>query len=509
MKPSDRVVFNTTVQYLRTGLSLLISLYTTRLILDALGIENYGIYSLVGGIVSMLSFLQSSLAGTTQRFLSFHQGEDNMVLQKKIFNNSVITQLFISSILIIILVALTPFLFGGFLNIPAERTEAAIWVYYCMLGSLFFTMQATPYVATLIAHENIFFATVIQLTETFLKIPVALSLMWFQVDSLKLYGVLLVGVQILSFSLYFLYSRKKYNETKEFSFSAFDIKIFKQMFSFAGWVMYSSGCIAGRTQGIALVLNKFFGTALNAAYGLAFTVSSQLSFLSSSIGNAINPQIIKAEGAGDRKRMLRLAEISSKFSFLMLALVSIPAILEMNSLLSIWLKVVPEYAVLFSQLVVLANLLDQLTTGLVTANKAIGDIKYYSLIVNTTKLLTLPVSILGLYLGLPVYTVMIFFVLFEFICAMIRLPFLKNTGGMSILGFSKRVFRKLIIPFTSTLIMVLIYMHFVSFKWSFIGTFFISLIILPLSAYFFGLCDDEKVIIDTLLAKITLKIKSL
>ncbi|MBV2247331.1 MAG: hypothetical protein KUL83_09220 [Lentimicrobium sp.] len=492
MNPSTRVVFNTGIQYLRNIVSVVVSLFVTRLILDALGVENYGIYAVVGGVVAMLSFIQSSLSGTTQRYLSFHQGRNDITMQKKIFNNSVLTQLLISVLLIFILITVKPVLFGGFLNMPEERREAAVWVYYCMLISLFLTMQSTPYMATLIAHENILYATIVQLVDTFLKIPIALSLTWFTVDRLKLYAVLVVSVQVLNFMLYYLYSKRKYPETTGIRLFSFDKKIFLDMFFFMGWTIYSTGCVVGRTQGIALVLNRFFGTAMNAAYGLSLTVSGQLSFLSTSLRNAINPQIIKAEGAGDRQKMLRLSEISSKFSFILLAIITIPGIIEMDSLLSLWLKEVPDNAIMFCQFVLLSNLIDQLTSGLITANKAIGDIRNYSLIINTIKLLTVPAALLCLYFGLPVVSVMVCYVLFELICAIARLPFLRITAGLSIKGFTHKVFISLVPPTFLTTAMCFVYAHYMNAGWSFLGTFVLSGCVMVVSTFLFGLCKDEK-----------------
>jgi len=479
--------------------TLFVSLYTTRLILDALGIENYGIYSVVGGLVSMLAFIQSSLSGTTQRYLSFHQGKDDMQMQKKIFNNSVITQLFISIGLILLLLTLKPFLFGSFLNIPSGRTDAAIWVYYCMLGTLFFSMQSTPYMATLIAHENILYSTIVQLIDTFIKIPIAMSLFWFSFDQLKFYAVLMVAVQITNFLFYYLYSKQKYTETKGLNYLSFDKKIFKEMFSFMAWSIYSTGCYIGRTQGIAILLNKFFGAAINAAYGIAGTVSSQLSFLATQMRNAINPQIIRAEGAGNREKMLRLSEISSKFSFLLVALISIPAIIEMPALLSIWLKDVPEHTVMFCRFTILTNLADQLTVGLITANRAIGNIRSYSIVISTIKLITLPFAIVCLVIGLPVISVMICVVLFELICAFARLPFLKHSGGLSISGYSRRVFAYLLAPITLTSTLCMFFSFSIQSKWSFLGTFVIALVALPISSYITGLCRDEKEIINNVI----------
>lgn len=502
MNAPSRVIFNTSIQYLRTLISVFVSLYTTRLILDALGVENFGLYSIVGGIVTMLSFIQISLSGTTQRYLSYYQGKQEIQLQRKIFNNSVITQLMISILLIITLLGIKPFLFGGFLNISDERLNAAVWVYYCMLGTLFFSMQSTPYFATLISHENILFASVVQLIDIFLKIPIALSLTWFHFDRLKQYALLLLGVHMLNFIFYYLYSKRKYEETKGVKLFSFDKRIFAEMFYFMGWTIYSTGCIVGRTQGIAVLINKFFGAAINASYGIALAISGQFSFISASMRNAIDPQIIKAEGIGDRKKMLRLSEISSKFSFLLLALISIPAIIEMKPLLSVWLKETPEHAVMFCQFVLLANLIDQTTIGLGTANKAIGNIRDYSLVINTIKIATIPAAFVCLYFDLPLISLLICLILFEFICAFARLPFLKVTGGLSIAGYSRRVFLCIIIPTLLTIAVCLGFSYYFDHKWSFLGTFLLSLLVMTTTTYFLGLCKDEKSIINEFFKKL-------
>lgn len=501
MHGSSRVILNTGVQYIRTLFSLIISLYTTRLVLDGLGVDDYGIYSLVGGIVAMLSFIRSSMSSTTIRYLSFHKGRNDLQMQKKIFNNTYVTQLIFSISLVLVLIIAQPFLFSGFLNIPIDRLNAAQWVYAFMVITLFFTMQSIPYYATLISHENIVYSTIIQIIEISLKLPIALSLSIAPIDKLIYYSFLLFLIQVLEFVSYYLYCKQKYPETRYIKIWHFDKQVFKEMFSFMGWVVYSTGCVVGRTQGIAILLNKFYGSAINAAYGIAWRFTGQLSFLSTSLMNAINPQIIKAEGENDRKRMLRLSEIGSKFSFFLLAMISIPTIIEMDSILTLWLKKVPEHTVVFSQFIVLTNLADQLTIGLVTANKAIGRIRNYSLFINTIKLITVPVSLVCLWLGLSLISVMVSLFVFELICALARLPFLYRTGGLSIKGFSKRVFLLEIIPIGTTLFICYTFSTSFNFPWRFLITYFISFFVLLTSSYFFGLCQDERIIINKFITK--------
>lgn len=502
MQASNRVIFNTLIQYLRTVLSVFVSLYTTRLILNNLGVDDYGIYNLVGGLVSMMAFIKNSLAGTTQRYLSFHQGKKDVEMQRVVFSNSLTIQIVMGLALIVILLLCKPFFFGGFLNLPAGRESAASVVYLFMIGSLFFSMINVPFYADLIAHENIFYATIVSIVDSAIKIPIALSLTWFPVDKLELYAGLMFGLEVVNFSFYYIFCKIHYVETRNNKFLAFNKSVFKEMFSYMGWIMYGTGCIVSRTQGIAIALNKFLGAAINASYGIGLGMSGQLSFLSTSLNNAINPQIIKAEGAGNRKKMLRLSEISSKFSFLLVAMISIPAILEMDELLLIWLKKVPEHAVMFCDFVVLANMLEQLTVGLIAANKAIGNVRKYSITINTIKVLTLPAAVVCLWLELPVYSVMICYVGFELICALCRIPFLHVNGGLSIREYSINVFAKLIIPTSVTVAACLVYATYVSFPFSFLGTFVVSVATMAITAMFWGLCDDEKEVFANLFSKL-------
>jgi O-antigen/teichoic acid export membrane protein len=501
MNSSSRVILNTTIQYIRTIITTIVALYTTRLILSSLGENDYGIYALVGSVIGMLSFLKSSLATTTYRFLSYNQGKKDIELLKKVFNNSVITQWAISLFLVLILIALIPFLFNGFLNIPQNRTGAAISVYCFMLISLFFSMLSTPYLATLISHENILYASIVQIIDSLIKIPIALVVVWFPHDKLKLYAALNAGIEIINFLFYYIYSKIKYEETTNIKFKDFDKNLFKEIFSFAGWNIYSEICIIGRTQGVAIIINKFYGTAVNAAYGIGASVSGMTSFLSSSLQTAINPQLIRAEGSNDRFKMLRIAEISSKFSTLLLALLAFPLLIEMDSVLSLWLKDVPKYTNMFCTFIVLTALVDQLTIGCGTANMAIGNIKKYSLVINSIKFLTIPFSIMCLLLNLPLYSVMICYLLFEFVGAVLRLPFLKKTGNLMISDFFKRVFKPIFLPLLITLIACLLCSYFCKFEWGFLLTFIVSAITLPLSTYFLGLSNDEKIIINELLLK--------
>lgn len=500
MKSSTRVFVNTIVQYTRSILTIIITLYTSRIILENLGVNDYGIYSLVGGVVTMLSFISNSLSTTTQRYLSYNHGKGDKLLLIKVFNNSVITQTIISIILCGILFSFTELIFNNFLNISPERITAAKVVYVLMIVTLFFNLQSTPYLATLIARENIIYSSVIHIVDTIFKIPIAISLYYITKDKLIWYSVCSSLLIIFNFACYYIYCKRHYEECQTFSFKSFDLSLFKEMFSFMGWMIYNTGCVVGRTQGIAILFNKFYSAAINAAYGISLQVSSQMSFLSNALITAIRPQIIKAEGAGNRERTIRLSEMACKFSFFMMSMVSIPAILHMSDLLNIWLVKVPEHAIMFCQFILLAVCLDQLTSPLSVANAAIGNVKVFSLWVNSIKILTLPCAFIALKLGLPIKSIMIIYVTFETICMLSRLILLKIIIQLNIWKYVKNVAIPMLVPVTGTILLCLYISQYFN-GWMCLIDFMISFIIYSGLFLVLGLKEDERSIIKSLIKK--------
>ena len=262
----------------------------------------------------------------------------------------------------------------------------------------------------------------------------------------------------------------------------------------------------GRTQGIAILINHFFGAAVNAAYGLGFQIAGYVNFMSESLMNAIRPQIVRAEGEGNRERMLWLSEIASKFSFYLLSCLAIPCIFEMETLLTLWLGKVPEYAVLFCRMVLIASIVDSLTCGLGMANQAIGNIKQYSLAVNSVKLITLPVAFICVKIGTSIYWIAISYVIFEFLCAMIRLPFVKRTGGLNVLLFMKNVFVKVSLPFIVFLLTTYILYSCFNSNFAFLLTFTGSSAIYMFAIYLLGLTVQEKAIIKGMCSSLKINV---
>lgn len=493
MRPATRVIVNTAAQYLRTGLTVLITLYTSSLVLRYLGADDYGIYTLVGAVLSMLAFIQSNLARSIQRFLSFYHGRRDADMLRSLFNNSIITQIAITVVLCSVLAAIGPWLFDtGLFRIPSHQHRTALIVYYIAVGSLVFNLLSTPYLAVLIARENIVFSSVVQVVDTLLKIPIALSLIWIASGRLTWYAVMSGSLTALNFVCYWAYCRR-YEECRFFSLRNFRWSLTRDMMSFMGWTVYGTGCVAARNQGVQIVFNHFYSTVINAAYGLAMQVSAQISVLATSLTTAINPQIVKAEGARDRERMLMLAESSCKISFLLMTMFVVPVCCQMNDILDLWLGSgrVPEYTGLFCSALLIAALTDMTTSNLSAANAAIGNIRVYTVVTNSIKILTLPAAWFCLHEGLAPFWVMAVYIAFEAVCALVRLIFMRYNIGLSIAKYS----RKVLIPdfiIASIVTAVCLPLSRVCGGWAFMVTVGVSIIVTSGATWLLGLDANER-----------------
>lgn len=447
MTNSQRIIVNTIAQYTRTIINVCLSLYSTRLVLATLGQSDYGIYSVVAGIVAMLSFVTNALVITTQRYLSVHHGKGNMEQVRLVFGNSWLLHLFMGLLLVTILCAIGPWVTQEFLNIEDTRRGAAMFVYFAAVAMLFLSFITAPVRALFIARENIVYISIIDVLDGILKLLIAIFLSKITFDHLTTYAGLLTCISVFNLLAFSVYAAIQFPEFHLPNLRELDKQYVKGLSHFAGWTTYSAGCIIARNQGISVVLNLFLGTVVNSAYGIAQQVSGAVQFVSSSIVNAMNPQIMKAEGAGDRQKMLQLCEYESKYAFLLLSLVAIPLITEMETILQFWLGDVPEHAVMFCQFILIAALCDQITIGLTSANQAIGKIRMYNIVFYTLKLFVIIVAWICLKKQLPLYSIMVGYVIIEILTSLLRLPLMYHIAQINIQNFCKHVFYPITIPF--------------------------------------------------------------
>ncbi|PWG78727.1 oligosaccharide flippase family protein [Pararcticibacter amylolyticus] len=501
MKAANRIAVNTGISYARMLITMVISLYSTRIVLNSLGSLDYGIFNLIAGIIAMLSFLNTAMATSTQRYLSYYQGKSNMFMQKKVFTNSLIIHIIIGLLLVVILEILG-WAILGFLNIPDNRMAAAQVVYHYMTVTVFFTVVAVPFNGLLIAHENMIWVAVVNIIETILKLLIAILLTYTSIDKLMLFGGLTALLSVVSLILYASYCFFKYEDCTISGITRIDKKLSKELTSFAGWNLFGSICGLGKTQGIAVLLNIFLGAVVNAAYGIANQVSSQLTFFSVTLLRAVNPQIMRSEGASDRNRMLRLSMVVSKFSFFLMVFFTVPVIFEMKAILTFWLKNVPEYTEAFCNLVLISILLNQLTIGLQSAVQAIGEIKMYQVVVGGVQLLNLPVAYILLYFGYSPQMVLLIGSVIEILACGLRLLFLKRIAGLSLQEYTQRVFLKEIVPVCVIVLTSYLISHTIELGFRFIFNGVISCFVFSVSIYFFGLCEDEKALIDSFYKRI-------
>lgn len=499
MKASTRVIINTGAQYMRSILSVVITLYTSRVVLENLGVNDFGIYSLIAGVVSMLSFIQVNLSRTIQRFLNYYLGRNDQKMVVAVFNNSLLTQLIVCIVLCGILYGCTDVIFHHLLNIAPDKIGEAKIVYWIMIMSLFFNLLSIPFFAALVAHENIVYSSIVQTGDAFLKIPIAVSLYYLD-EKLIIYSFMISGVTFINFLCYAIYSLRKYAECRYLNFKEFNCRLSKEMLSFMTWTIFGTFCVVGRSQGIAVLLNRFFSTVINAAYGIGNQVVGQLSFLSVALTTAINPQIIKAEGAGNREKVFRLTEISAKYSFLLISIVLVPVYIYMDTLLSLWLIEVPQYTSMFCRWTIIISLVDWSTQSLNTVNTAVGNVRKYNLIVSTIIILTVPVVYISLKLGQPIQVVMVIYALFTLLTAIARLLFLHYNINFPVKEYCVYVFGSTLPIFCINMLGCYFLSHVFLGWWCFITGIY-SIVITLICIFVFGLQDDERAILKGIIHK--------
>lgn len=400
---ANRVVKNTGFLYAQMGITMFISLYTTRVILNALGAIDFGIFNIIGGAISMLGFLNVAMASATQRFMSYSEGSGDTKIKKKIFNTSLILHLIIATIASVLLIIGGYFFFNGILNIPTDRISAAQVVYGSLIASTFFTIITVPYDAVINAHENMKYYAIISIIGSLLKLLIAIIIIYTLQDKLIVYALLTTGVSVFMLIIMQTYCHHKYTECAFTPRKYFSPSLMKSMTAFAGWNLIGVTSSMISQYGLGIVLNNFWGALLNTAQGIANQISGQLMVFSNTMLKALNPVIAKSEGSGNRALMLKASMTGSKFAYIILAVFAIPFIIETPYILKIWLKSTPEWTIVFCRLQLLRSLIEQLTITLGSSIAAQGEIKGYSLVRSILGLLPIILSALLFHFHYPPY----------------------------------------------------------------------------------------------------------
>ena len=502
---NKRIAKNTLLLYVRMLFLMVVSLFTSRVILNTLGVEDFGIYNVVGGIVAMFTIISGSLTSAISRFLTFELGKGDKEKLKTIFSTSVNIQLGLSAIIILIGEVVGIWFLNNQMNIPAERMMAANYILQCSLGIFVLNLLSVPYNASIIAHEKMGAYAYISILDIVLKLAVAYAIMLSPFDRLISYGVLLLAESIFIRLIYGLYSKRNFEECTYHLI--YDKAVLRKMVSFAGWNFL--GVTAGtlNTQGVNILMNVYYGVTVNAARGIAVQAGAAISQFVQSFTTAVNPQITKSWAAGDITYMHTLVCQSSKFSAYLFLLMAIPLSVETSEIFEIWLKNPPEYAVLFFRLSLLGTLMDSvLSNSLMTAIFATGDIKKYQVYVTICGGTVFPLTWLAYLMGAsPDSTYIIYFIIYC-VVLYVRLHVIQQKVHLQIKEYARRVLVKFIpVAVLSFLVPISIaYLMPASFVRILI-TALVSVVITCAIIYSIGLTIGERNMVMSKVKKITNK----
>ncbi|PLK44036.1 lipopolysaccharide biosynthesis protein [Emticicia sp. TH156] len=500
MNQAKRVVFNTGITYAKAAVTVFISLYTTRLVLNALGAEDFGLYNVIGGLIAMLAFLNSVMTTSTQRYISLSLGGGDIGNIKRIFANSIIAHLIIGVVILIGIEVTGMYFIYNKLQINHTRISTAVYILHFVSVSTFLTVISVPYDAVVNAHENMTFLAIIGVFETILRFLAAIVIFYFGEDKLLLYGLLMLVVSFVIRLIKQIYCTRKYPECTVSLKAEYSKKQIVELGSFAGWQLFGNLAAIARNQGVAVVLNLFYTTVVNAAYGVANQINTQLMFFSETMLSAVRPQIMKSEGANDRARMIRLALTANRFAFYLFTFFAVPFYFELPFILKLWLANVPDYSVEFCRAIILLTMASQINQGLITAVQAIGKIKVYQMVAGGILLLTLPVGYVFLKLGYPPqYIILVGFGL-ECISTVFRIFYFNYLTGYSVKEYFKGVIFDSFASLLPTVLIVWFVQQHLHGEWfKFIITCLVSGVTYIGFIYLLGLKDTEKTMIAQLI----------
>ena len=418
-------------------LTMVVSLYTVRVVLNALGVVDYGIYNVVGGIVTMFNFLSGSMASATQRFFAFDLGRNDMKQLKRSFSMSIIVYVIISAAILLLAETLGLWLLNNKLVIPGDRMAAANWIYQFSIFSFLATLFLIPYNSIILARENMATYAYVSVVEVVLKLVIIYLLLLFSVDKLKLYSVLTFATTCIISFIYIVVCRRKYKET-HFDFF-WDKRVFKSMFSYSSWMLLGTITTLLSNQGLNILTNIFFGPAINAARAIAYQVNFAVVSFSSNFYTSIRPQIVKSYAADDKGYMITLAIQSSKFSFFLLLLIAMPILFETKFLLTLWLHDTTESMVVFTRLIIVFSIVMSLENPLSAMVQATGNLKRYELLIGSFTLLSLPISFLLFRMGFPAESSIYVLIGTNIFVLFLRLVVVRDLVGMPIKRYLKEV----------------------------------------------------------------------
>lgn len=490
---SKRIAKNTLALYMQMFVSMLIGLYISRVVLNVLGVEDFGIYNVVGGVVAMFGVLNSAMASSTSRFITFELGNDNKEKLKTVFSTALFIHIIIGLIVCIIAEPLGVWFMKSKMNIPSERLDAALWVFHFAVISTFISILNVPYSAVIIAHEKMSVFAYISVIDVVLRLSAVLLLSFLRYDKLIFYAAFLFIVQLILQLIYLYYCHKNFHEVR--GKIKWDKLMLKKMSSFAGWSLFGDSAVMMMTQGVNILLNIFFGAAINAGRGIAVQVQGVVSRFIGNFQTALNPQLTKSYAKNDLVYMHKLIFASSKYSFFLFLILALPIYLDAPNILKWWLKIVPDHTVNFVRILLVISLIDCLSNPLVISAKATGNIKRYQFVLGSLLLLIVPISYVALKLGYPPESVFVIHLFIVCLGQVLRVLLIRRMIALSIRKYVYEVLTKcFLILVLAPILPYLVFQQMSGSVFRFLVMAFISTVSTLTFIYVFGMNKNEKTV---------------
>lgn len=429
---------NTTLLYVRTVLVLFISLYTSRIILKALGVEDYGVYSAIGGIVSILSVVIGPIDASISRFLTYELGRGDKEMLRRYFSTGLTIMLLFAVLAIIILESLGLWFLNNKMVIDENRLSAANWVLHLSILSFVVNMISSPYRGTLIAHERMSLFAYISILDVLLKLGIAFLILKSSYDKLIFYSLLMLLEAIVIRVIYSIVCNREFEESRKPKLGI-DKELFSGFFSFTGWNLFGAAAGVSRDQGINILFNLFGGPVVNAAYGIAHQVNGAVSSFVNNFTTALNPSIIKSYASNQKEYMMSLVYQGAKYSYFLVLIFALPLLLETEYVTKIWLGQTPDYSIPFIQLMLLHSLIESLSKTIMTGTNASGNIKMYQLMVGGLRILTLPIAYILLKMAFSPSIVLLSILFIDVVALFTRMIIARSIFSLSFWTFVKKV----------------------------------------------------------------------
>lgn len=494
------ILKNSGILFLRLLITSVIGLLASRFIIRSLGASDYGLYSVVGSVVVMMAFLNGTLTTMSYRYIAFEMGKGNSEGVNIVFNISLFISLCLALLVFLLTETAGVYYVNNYLNVAPNKLSDALFVLRFSTYAIVFSIVSIPYQGLVTAQEQFVPQAIIEIIRSLLAFLVALTIVYYMGNRIRLYALLIAIVNIVPALLFFTYCKRKYSKIVKWHFQRGKNK-YKEMVSFSGWVLLGGVSSIGQTSGSALIINAFFGTVLNAAFGIANQVNSIVLMFSRNLGQAAIPQITKSFSGGNTDRTISLSAYISKYTCFLMLVPALPILLETDFLLTIWLGVVPPYTVIFCQLIIINALIGGLGGGLPAIIQATGKIKYFQIVLSTTSLLSLPIAYFLFKAGYPPFSILVAYIATAAINVVVWQILLKKIIDFNVSFFLKTAYLKIL--YVSVLIMPLFFIRDF-FPAGFSRLIFFSLFAvgwLSTAIYFVGIESKEKEMMGQILKK--------